>query len=157
MIGQPRMDEEFEFWVTQERLLPASSFTAEIPERMGSIIGALKATGSIVGTCRLSIQEFAAAFEQLGELLGVGDYLAQSAIASSPHDLLPDDDLKWRMGFFGEKTVELLQNAMADQHEEIVALGQAASDTANVHRLFLAACDEAHPSGQAIVIIHNRA
>ncbi|WP_298467466.1 hypothetical protein [uncultured Erythrobacter sp.] len=149
------MNEEFEFWVAQERLLPVTAFEDDTEKRIGAVVGSLNALGTHVGVCAMSIGAFAEAFERLGETMGVGDSLAQSAIADSPHGILPDDDLSWSMGFFSAETVELVQNVINGERDQLIALGKSSLDIEAVRNLFMDACEEASASGQAIVIIHK--
>ncbi|QUL38366.1 hypothetical protein [Erythrobacter sp. JK5] len=149
------MTEEFVFCLAQERLLPSMLFGADLTQRLTAIITAIEASGTEVGACNVSVESFVAAFEQFGTALGVGDKLAQAAVANSPHELLPDDDLDWRMGFFGEETVAILSDAIKEHRDDIAALDRSSPETKAIRDLFLAACEEADASGQAIVIIHN--
>lgn len=151
------MTETFIFYVVTERAIPQSMGNAQTADRIQAIAVALAAAGSEVGRVSASIEQFAHAFEQIGEAMSVDDMLAQGAIAASPHDLLDDDDANWRMGFFAATTAAIIEEELLVHRGDLDQLGSGSAVTVKVRDQFLAAVSEAAASGQCIVIIHDRA
>jgi hypothetical protein len=148
------LSEEFIFYNALERALPQMLFDADTAERLAAIEAACLASGTEIGRLNMPVRDFAYAFERIGAALGVGDKIAQGAIAFSPHRLMPSDDMSWRMGFFGVQTVELIQAEIGRRHDALAALDSEADFVRATRNLFLASCEEASATGQAIVIIH---
>ncbi len=149
------MNFAFEFYAAMERTIPQGMFGATTAERIIAVERAMQATGSLVGEVRGTIEAFAEAFEAIGAAMELGSDLAQMAIALSPHDLLDDDDPNWRMGFFNADIVEPLNISASEHQDALGSLDAAPAPTPRLRDLFLAACDEAAASGQAVVILHR--